>query len=147
LDPRADANGDGRVDDTDLAVWRSNFGNTYASSAGAATAVASQNVSKAPAKMMADLAIADVTSQQNHAAMGFLSPAVGSSIIAKRIWSSTASNESGSFNQLLTLVAIDRTRERQSHAVAEFRHSSPADGEAEVADGPVAAFDEAFATL
>jgi fibronectin-binding autotransporter adhesin len=148
IDPRADANGDGRVDDTDLAVWRSNFGRTYASSAGAATAATSQSVFKAPAKMMADLAIAEPPRRLDHAMVGLLAPAIESSVTAKRTWSlPTVPIDVRSFSQLMTLVAADRAQELGSDAAAEFSHSPVNDGESDVADGPVAAFDEAFATL
>ncbi len=148
IDPRADANGDGRVDDADLAVWRANFGNTYASSMGTATAVAAEGFFKAPSKMMADLAIAAVAPQLNHAATGFLTPAVVASVGPKRNWSPlTVRDESGSFRQLLTLVAADRVQEHGSDAAAEFSRSDVRDDEADVTDSAVAAFDEAFATL
>lgn len=54
LDPRADANGDGRINDADLAVWRANFGNTYSTATSSSVTVLPKSQVQTPLKMLPD---------------------------------------------------------------------------------------------
>jgi hypothetical protein len=152
FDPRADANGDGRVDDADLAVWRANFGHTYAS-ATTGIAVATKSAQFAPSKMMADTALADPIVGPTRVGIGVPLPAMQLSVLQSsnsqaRARSSMSASDAGlSSDQLLTLAAANLQSDLPKFVVGKVRRRDFVDWLTDSTDSETTALDEAFATL
>jgi predicted outer membrane repeat protein len=155
FDPRADANGDGRVNDVDLAVWRANYGRTYASVISATEAlmtVVPKSVTVAPSKMMADLAVIEPVVEPDRFGIAFTPPALQMPPLANRqagLKSSLSASEgSPSSDELLNMTAADARSDRSSSSVMAHSHERDNfDWLGDSTDSESTAVDEAFATL
>ncbi|HEX3600316.1 MAG TPA: choice-of-anchor Q domain-containing protein, partial [Lacipirellulaceae bacterium] len=147
-DPRADANGDGRVDDSDLAVWRANFGNAYAASAALVAAVTPQSVRVAAPQMMADHAEAEAHSGSPESAFAHFVPMFeasageGNTPLARRAVGDLVPRDS------LTLLGLDDgPTERRVVDRVFGRRRNDGDSRPDRSWDGVAVVDEVFAEL
>jgi hypothetical protein len=147
LDPRADANGDGRIDDADLAVWRANFGNTYSTATANSLAVVPKSEAQTPMKMLSDAAV-EPSVGPGVARISLPIPVADSAIRPAPSSSSVVALKVAlTLSPPLTLAANSRQAYRPSAAPSRDHERDVVDFLADASGNEATAIDEVFAAL